>query len=243
MRASPLALDRAALDRANSSGVVQAAYLQDPMERTLQLSKSIAKQSLKSLMVGRDQYQHAEALYTQLQYQLALVETVSKAAQEVGGDDIEPLATAFCEQELALKNRVERGHEYLQKHAPEPCILTLPEEEAIYVTGVLIEDALAMCEQKMQDRAIYMAAHSVVEEFGRYLTPTEVALVLRDGITGKFGQVYGKVSVTVICGWFKSYVDQKVEAYKNKELDRSSQYSVDRTGFGTVESLRKSITK
>lgn len=71
-------------------------------------------------------------------------------------------------------------------------------------------------------------AEQIVEEFGCALTLADIHVVLRDAKAGKYGEFFERVSAPVVCGWFRKYYNERLDAaYEiNMQLDKSEYASI-----------------
>jgi hypothetical protein len=89
--------------------------------------------------------------------------------------------------------------------------------------GKLIFEASKMLNvsQNIKEDQIDFLVSYIRDEYPAY-TLTEVAFVLRKGVTAAYGAIDFKIDVSTISQWFKKYQSQKDEYYDNKRKKAES---------------------
>jgi hypothetical protein len=111
--------------------------------------------------------------------------------------------------------------------------------------GLLLTDALAMLPHELGAPHMKLYAAQILADF-HYLRFEEIAYVLRQGINGRYGRLYGKFVYTTLTEWISLYeTGERAEYEKKRAAERQGQAAeglkdfFDRNGEGLIGVLQK----
>lgn len=100
--------------------------------------------------------------------------------------------------------------------------------------------ALLNVGKNLQPHQIEFLACEILQEW-YWLTIGEVRLIMNNGVTGKYGELYDRLDVSVVLKWFERYADVRGEVIAEKSrrahLDRKEQES--KTATEMPEALKE----
>lgn len=64
----------------------------------------------------------------------------------------------------------------------------------------------------------FLAEEIIAQYF--YLTLADIRFVMRQGVTGKYGELYERLDVQVVSGWFAQYVSERLDAAESKSSQK-----------------------
>lgn len=106
----------------------------------------------------------------------------------------------------AWLDRIPNRHTISQAYREEPICLVDDMTLLFCWLNEQLNVSVQMSEQQMTN-----AAMMLVYSFP-YLRLEDVAIILREGLTGKYGTVYNRLDVTVISDWARQYWDAILDA-------------------------------
>lgn len=92
----------------------------------------------------------------------------------------------------------------------------------------------------IEDHALRELAVMIIEDF-EWLTFPDVKLCLRNGIKGKYGEVFDRVDVQVIYRWFEAYKEERLAASEKlrRELKRALDIDMEENAVPMPEDIKK----
>lgn len=78
-------------------------------------------------------------------------------------------------------------------------------------------------------------AYMLLEEYP-WLTFPDVKLCIKRGVQGKYGEIYDRLDVPVIFGWFRAYVSERIAESENRQ--REHQRNLEDKGIPMPEEIR-----
>ena len=80
---------------------------------------------------------------------------------------------------------------------------------------VMLEKFYSLTSTELSTDQILNYAAQLIKDFWM-LRLEEIALVLRKGIKGEYGKVYGKISYMTLCDWLNGYLDSRTNHIDNQ---------------------------
>ena len=91
--------------------------------------------------------------------------------------------------------------------------------------------------QKM-DKADLMETAQIVMNDYYYLKPEEIKFVLEGAKRGEYGQVFNRVDLPVVLGWFRSYDEKRSQIAINKNVQQNTEHKKDHLGLPTLDEVK-----
>lgn len=101
------------------------------------------------------------------------------------------------------------------------------DETAKYAVKEIIAEAASMLNigKNLQAHQIEFMADEVLRDW-YFLTLAEIKYLMRQGITGKYGELYDRLDVAVVSGWFERYNEQRTaQAEGMRQKERAAELS------------------
>ena len=91
--------------------------------------------------------------------------------------------------------------------------------------------------QKM-DKADLMETAQIVMNDYYYLKPEEIKFILEGAKRGDYGQVFNRVDLPVVLGWFRSYDEKRSQIAINKNVQQNTEHKKDHLGLPTLDEVK-----
>lgn len=92
--------------------------------------------------------------------------------------------------------------------------------------------------QKM-DKADLMETAQIIMNDYYYLKPEEIKYVLEGAKRGDYGQVFNRVDLPVVLGWFKSYDEKRSQIAINQNMQQNIEHKKDHLGLPTLDQVKE----
>lgn len=76
---------------------------------------------------------------------------------------------------------------------------------------------------KMNESQIISAARILDQKYF-FFTPDDFRLAFIDGITGKYGKIFNRLDIEVLCGWLEEYNMARTEYASNRHIQYKEPY-------------------
>lgn len=91
------------------------------------------------------------------------------------------------------------------------------EVEGLYMLA--LKECSALCENIFTDESVKELSYIIMNEYPM-LRPQEIIVILKNGISGKYGKSYGKVTPMEIMRWTLEYHDERLVYFENKATEK-----------------------
>ncbi len=113
-----------------------------------------------------------------------------------------------------------------------PCLNAMKRADAKRYNGfirlaLLKLDADIKCKEKLTEGEIELIVDEIEAKYGCMLTFADIAVISRNAMTGKYGELYEKLTAAKVLRWIDEYADElQNTAYEQNVLRDKQQYGV-----------------
>lgn len=113
-----------------------------------------------------------------------------------------------------------------------PCLNAMKRADAKRYNGfirlaLLKLDADLKCKEKLTEGEIELIVDEIEAKYGCLLTFADIAVISRNAMTGKYGELYEKLTAAKVLRWIDEYADELQEtAYEQNLLRNKAEYGI-----------------